>query len=256
LFATLRQQQRGMKSVWQPGTIFTFVLWTILLICLHRRMGAQQALEFPSQQPMSKHSLLLEGERWWKHSPDPRNPVACATCHHDSALTHGWAASFPKVRPLPPPHTRVMTLLQASAEAVTRHYGLADPRRAATAITAYLTSVGSDAPISPGVSVGQPIFEGRLRQLNQSVKRGEATFADRCRHCHAAQGVSPLIRKFPQIKGREAVPLESFLETHQPTVRALTWDGQDMADLVAYLMSQLAGQPLITKSAEPTGKEK
>ncbi|MBI2468305.1 MAG: hypothetical protein HYV62_10910, partial [Candidatus Rokubacteria bacterium] len=65
--------------------------------------------------------LVAEGERWWRQSPDPGNPVACATCHWDASLTRGWAAGFPKVKPLPPPHTRVMTLLQANAEAVARH---------------------------------------------------------------------------------------------------------------------------------------
>ena len=60
-------------------------------------------------------TLVEEGERWWRESPDPDNPEACATCHHDPRTTRGWAASFPKFRPLPPPHGRVMTLLQANA---------------------------------------------------------------------------------------------------------------------------------------------
>src|SRR5439155_198517 len=109
--------------------------------------------------------LVAEGERWWKSSSDPRDPVACATCHHDPDETRGWAASFPKYRPLPPPEGRVMTLLQANAEAVQRHYGLSDPERAAFAITAYLTSRGSGMPVSPGIVAGQPVFEGRLRAL-------------------------------------------------------------------------------------------
>jgi len=66
--------------------------------------------------------LVAEGARWWSVSPDPGNPVACATCHHDPATVRGWAASFPKLKPLPPPHARVMTLMQANAEAVARHY--------------------------------------------------------------------------------------------------------------------------------------
>src|SRR5262249_4300929 len=81
-------------------------------------------------------ALVTEGKAWWTHSPDSRDPVACATCHHDPAETRGWPASFPKYRPLPPPDGRVMTLLQANAEAVQRHYGLADPERPALAITA------------------------------------------------------------------------------------------------------------------------
>ena len=222
--------------------------------------GVDYFLVFRAVKPitpvgMREDSLILEGERWWKQSPDPRNPVACATCHYDPMMTRGWAASFPKVKPLPPPHTRVMTLLQANAEAVARHYGLADSRRAATAITAFLTSAGSELPISPGVSFGQPIFEGRVRELKQSVKRGEATFAHRCRWCHAAHVVAPATSQFPRLIANEPVPLEDFLETHQPTVPALIWDGQDMADLIAYLRSQLAGQPLIPNSAERAIKE-
>src|SRR5438445_4869096 len=106
-------------------------------------------------------AVVAAGERSWTTSPDPRAPVACATCHHDPDETRGWAASFPKYRPLPPPEGRVMTLLQANAEAVQRHYGLSDPERAAFAITAYLTSRGSSMPVSPGIVAGQPVFEGR-----------------------------------------------------------------------------------------------
>src|SRR3989475_6217885 len=103
--------------------------------------------------------LIAEGEQRWTRSPDPRNPVACATCHHEPDETRGWAASFPKYRPLPPPEGRVMTLLQANAEAVRRHYGLIDPEQAALAITAYLTSRSVGMPVSPGVIVHQPVFE-------------------------------------------------------------------------------------------------
>jgi len=83
--------------------------------------GATATSEPASTVQTPDDALRAEGERWWTRSPDPRNPVACATCHHDPALTRGWAAGFPKVKPLPPPHTRVMTLLQANAEAVARH---------------------------------------------------------------------------------------------------------------------------------------
>src|SRR5215470_10143627 len=91
-------------------------------------------------------NLVAEGERWWKSSPDPRDPVACATCHYDPVETRGWAASFPKYRPLPPPDGCVMTLLQANTEAVQRHYRLTDPERPALAITAYLPSHGAGTP--------------------------------------------------------------------------------------------------------------
>src|SRR5712692_3816464 len=116
--------------------------------------------------------LVAEGEQRWKSSPDPRNPVACATCHYDPDETRGWAASFPKYRPPPPPEGRVMTLLQAHIEAVQRHYGLPDPEQPALAITAYLTSLGNAMPVSPGVVSGEPVFEGRLRALARSVGRG------------------------------------------------------------------------------------
>src|SRR3989442_4189601 len=100
----------------------------------------------------SPGQLGAEGGQRWKSSPDPRDPAACATCHHDPDETRGWAASFPKYRPLPPPEGRVMTLLQANAEAVQRHYGLPDPEeRAALAITAYLTWRGAGVPVSPGI---------------------------------------------------------------------------------------------------------
>ena len=49
-------------------------------------------------------ALVAEGETWWTSSPDPRDPVGCATCHHDRDETREWAASFPKFRPLPPGH--------------------------------------------------------------------------------------------------------------------------------------------------------
>src|SRR2546428_4361484 len=103
--------------------------------------------------------FIAEGEQRWARSPDPRNPVACATCHHDPDETRGWAASFPKYRPLPPPEGRVMTLLQANAEAVQRHYGPADSERAALAITAYLTWRRAGVPVSPGVGSRQPGFD-------------------------------------------------------------------------------------------------
>ena len=84
----------------------------------------------------------------------------------------GWAAGFPKVKPLPPPHTRVMTLLQANVEAVARHYRRPDALPVATAITAYLTALGADLPVSPGMSPGQPVFPERIRQLrDRALKR-------------------------------------------------------------------------------------
>src|SRR3972149_9538549 len=106
-------------------------------------------------------ALVVEGERLWTQSPDAGNPVACATCHRDPAMTRGWAASFPKFKPLPPPHARVMTLLQANAEAVERHYRLADPLPAATAITAFLTAQAAGGPLSAARRGGRPGFPPR-----------------------------------------------------------------------------------------------
>src|SRR5947208_16931310 len=143
-------------------------------------------------------ALVAAGERSWTTSPDPRDPVAWVTCHYDPDETRGWAASFPKYRPLPPPAGRVMTLLQANAEAVQRHYGLTDPEQVALAITAYLTSRGTGVPISPGIVAGQPVFEGRLRALADSVARGERLYASRCRSCHDPGDGPPAALRFPR----------------------------------------------------------
>lgn len=192
--------------------------------------------------PAPPAALVAQGEWWWTRSPDPGNPVACATCHHEPAAIRGWAASFPKVKPFPPPHTRVMTLFQANAEAVARHYRLEDPRPAATAITAYLTALGGDRPVSPGISEGQPVFPGRMRQLATSVGRGERLFVRRCRACHHESDVAGSARGFPRLRAGVAESIESFLEAHHPIGKPLAWDGQAMADLIAYVVSRLARQ--------------
>jgi len=188
-------------------------------------------------------ALVAEGEKWWTRSPDPRDPVACATCHHDRDETREWAASFPKYRPLPPPEGRVMTLLQANAEAVRRHYGLADPERPAVAITAYLISRGSGVPVSPGIVAAQPAFEGRLRALKKSVERGEQLFARRCGSCHASSAVARAAFRFPRAAAGQVESLERFLGRHSEGP-PLGWDEQPTADLIAFLISTLAGQPV------------
>ncbi len=199
---------------------------------------------FDAAAKASVEALVVEGRRWWTQSPDPGNPVACATCHFDPATTRGWAASFPKFRPLPPPDSRVMTLLQANAEAVALHYGLPDPRPAATAITAYLMLQGRDVPISPGISAGQPVFPTRMQALAASVRCGERLYARRCDHCHKAVAVAPSVTAFPGPLNGRAESIESFLERHRPSGQPLAWDGQAMADLIAYLMSRLTGRPV------------
>jgi len=52
------------------------------------------AVGLPALAFAGSPDLVAEGERWWTKSPDPANPVACATCHWDPAATRGWAASF------------------------------------------------------------------------------------------------------------------------------------------------------------------
>ncbi len=185
-------------------------------------------------------ALVPEGARWWRSSDNPANPVACATCHHDPAETRGWAASFPKFKPLPPPHARVMTLLQANAEAVERHYGHADPRPAATAITAYLAAQAAGFPRTPGVAAGQPVFPARLRALAKSVARGRGLYARHCAACHTPPAIAPALATFPRTRGGRAESLEGFLEHHARPGEALAWDGPAMADLAAYLTAEPA----------------
>jgi len=213
---------------------------------------ARQAAAESEQQ-----ALVAEGERLWTQSPDPSNPVACATCHRDPAMTRGWAASFPKFKPLPPPHSRVMTLLQANAEAVERHYRLADPLPAMTAITAFLTAQAAGVPISPGISVGQPVFPARMQALAGSVLRGKHLYAGRCGHCHKPFDLAPSATAFPRVVKGRAESLEGFIERHQPLQPPLAWDGQATADIMAYLMSQAPGRPIghHTYQASTEGKE-
>jgi mono/diheme cytochrome c family protein len=188
--------------------------------------------------------LVAEGARWWSVSPDPGNPVACATCHDNPQAVRGWAASFPKVRPLPPPHARVMTLLQANAEAVSLHYRLPDPRRAAMTITAYLTALGADLPVTPGLAAGQPVFPARIARLRASVKRGERLFAGRCAGCHRPAEAASRLPAFPRWRDGRAESVESYLEDHHPRDPRLRWDGQPVTDLVAALTARLGGRPL------------
>lgn len=201
-------------------------------------------------------SLVAEGACWWTRSPDPQNPVACATCHDDPAALRYWAPSFPKFTPQPPPDARVMTLLQVNAEAVIRHYRLADPRPAATAITAYLAWLGAGVPVSPGISVGQPVFTERLRQLARSRARGRRLYAERCAACHEPASLAAAAGGFPRLAQGRPQSIEGFLETHRPRGRLMAWDGPSMADLLAYLVSHAAGRPLdVVRSPVPSRQE-
>jgi mono/diheme cytochrome c family protein len=193
---------------------------------------------------VGRRSLVAEGACWWARSPDPQNPVTCATCHDDLAAVRSWAASFPKFKPALPPDARVMTLLQANAEAVARHYRLADPRPVATAITAYLTQLGAGVPVSPGISVGQPVFAERLHELALSTARGRRVYAARCAACHEPASLAPAVGGFPRLALPGPQSIESFLESHHARGRALPWNGPAMADLLAYLVSHAAGRSL------------
>jgi cytochrome c553 len=220
-----------------------------LLLLLAALAGAAAPWPADALDETGPRALAAEGQSWWTRSPDPANPVACATCHHDPMETRGWAAGFPKVKPLPPPHTRVMTLLQANAEAVARHYRLPDALPAATAITAYLTTLGADLPVSPGISPGQPVFAERIRQLEASVERGAFVFSARCGSCHQPDEIAPAAQTFPRTSRGQAEPLEIFLVSHRPSGRPLDWAGPEMADVVAYLVSRRAGWPVRTEQA-------
>ncbi len=201
-------------------------------------------------------ALVAEGERWWNESPDPQNLVACAACHPDPAATRGWAASFPKVKPMPPPYTRVMTLLQTNAEAVARHYRVEDPLPAATALTASLTWHGLGLPIAPGVSPGQPVFPERMRALAASVARGDRLYDSRCARCHDAGETASAARGFPRVVSGRVETLESFLDGHSASSQALPWDSPAMADLNAYLMSRIAGRPIGMEMHRSLGKSR
>jgi mono/diheme cytochrome c family protein len=198
------------------------------------------AVLLPARAGPEPDPLITAGAVWWRSSGDARSPVACATCHHDPVESRGWAASFPKFKPLPPPHGRVMTLLQANAEAVRTHYRLADPLPAATALTAYLTAHGAGLPLTPGRALGQPAFPTRLRALAESVARGRRLYASQCADCHSARAIAPAVADFPRARGGRAESLEAFLEHHVRPGTALAWASPAMADVVAYLTAERA----------------
>jgi len=184
-------------------------------------------------------ALVADGERWWSGSPVLDRPVACVTCHYAPVAIRGWAGSFPKVRPMPPPHTRVMTLLQATAEAVARHYGPRDARPAAIAISAFLAARGVGLPITPGVTPDQPIFPTRMRALAESVERGRTLYVGRCGACHDAATIAPRAGGFLRTT---AEPAEIFLEGHRPAGPPISWNSLAMADLLAYLLAHRTGE--------------
>jgi mono/diheme cytochrome c family protein len=191
-------------------------------------------------------ALILEGEGLWQRPPVQENTVACAVCHFDAAKIRGWAASFPKVKPMPPPFTRVMTLQQAVGEAATKHYRIPpgdQNRRVAAAIAAYLSWVGEGLPLTPGTAWDQPRFPDRLSALEASIGRGRDRVRGACTGCHrdatALAGAAP---GFPRVAGggEAVVTMEEFLERHA----GLAWHGAEAAEVVAYLAAQAGGRPL------------
>lgn len=189
-------------------------------------------------------ALIQEGAVLWRQPPSAENTLACATCHFESAEVRGWAASFPKVKPMPPPFTRVMTLQQAVAETVATHYRIPpgdENRRVARAITAYLTWLGEGLPVTPGTAAGQSRFPDRLVALGQSVARGRERVEWTCGGCHAAAGgFAGVAATFPRVPrgGDAAVTLEEYLERHA----GLPWDSPEGTDVAAFLAARAAGQ--------------
>jgi mono/diheme cytochrome c family protein len=144
-----------------------------------------------------------------------------------------------------------MTLLQATAEAVARHYGPRDARPAAVAISAFLVARGVGLPITPGVAPDQPIFPARMRALAESVERGRTLYAGWCGACHDAATIAPRAGGFLRAT---AEPVELFLEGHRPAGPPISWNSLAMADLVAYLIAHRAGEP-VTAGGPPEVEE-
>jgi hypothetical protein len=230
---------RPTTRAWLPGLAaavrrFGRVAMLVLLVAVAIPGEAREADPWVA--------LTRQGETLWARSPEPGNPVACATCHHAGDAVRSWAASFPKFRPLPPPHARVMTLLQANAEAVALHYPHADRRAAAVALSAYLTALGAGELVTPGQAHGQPVLEDRLAALARSRGRGEQHFHQDCRRCHSPEGVAGRVIAATRFARTGLGAVEIFLESHGGL--RWRWDGPEMADLLAYLMEWNTGRPL------------
>lgn len=189
-------------------------------------------------------ALIQEGAALWRQPPSTENTLACATCHFERDEVRGWAASFPKVKPMPPPYTRIMTLQQAVAETVATHYRIApgdENRRVARAITAYLTWRGEGLPLTPGVAAGQPRFPDRLAALEQSVARGRERAERTCGGCHIdGARLAGIAATFPRVPrdGDAAETLEEYLGRHA----GLPWDSPEATDVAAFLAARAAGR--------------
>jgi cytochrome c len=188
--------------------------------------------------------VILEGQALWHQPPSTENTIACATCHFDGAEIRGWAASFPKVKPMPSPFTRVMTLQQVVSEALARHYRIrlgGQNRSPARAVTAYLVWVGEGRPLTPGVAPGQPRLPDRLAALRESIARGQDQVRRTCAGCHTdAARFAEAAAVFPRVPrdGGSVVTLEEYLEGHV----GLAWDGTEVADVMAFLAARARGR--------------
>jgi cytochrome c553 len=194
----------------------------------------------PSSYERVNAALVAEGRRIWSTSLDPGNPVACATCHFDELAIREWAPSFPKLRPEPPPHSRVVTLVQSNASAIRLHYRVEDPLPAATAVTAFLRAIGGSLPVSPGVARGQPIIPSRLDRLRASARRGRDLLTGRCVRCHQPDHLARLAATFPRSARGTPESFEGFVARHGE----LDWNSPEMADLSAQLFARLEGKSL------------
>jgi cytochrome c len=191
-------------------------------------------------------AVVREGQLLWRQPPVAENAIACATCHFTEAEVRAWAASFPKVKPMPSPFTRVVTLQQAVGEAVTKHYRIASGgqnRKLARAITAYLTWAGEGRAITPGVASGQPRLPTRLAALQTSIVRGQDRMERSCARCHSdGTRLSEAAATFPRVPpgGGAVATLEEYLETHA----GLAWDSPEAADVAAFLAAHASGRLL------------
>ena len=194
----------------------------------------------------SLRALIEEGEALWKQPPVAENTIPCATCHFDPAERREWAASFPKVKPMPPPFTRVMTLQQAVGESVATHFRIPAGSRiqqVSRAITAYLTWVGEGRLLTPGVVAGQPVFPDRMAALRESVARGEQHVERSCAGCHADPGrFDEAAVTFPRAPraGAAVMTLEEYVEGH----RGPAWDSPEAADIAAFVATRARGRIL------------
>jgi len=209
------------------------------------------AVEEGPRRPLSRiaprlRALIRAGEALWQRPPVEDNTIACATCHFDGVEFEEWATSFPKVRPMPPPFTRVMTLQQAVGESVATHYRIppgSRNRQVSRAITAYLSWTGEGRPFTPGVAARQPVFPHRMAALRESIARGRAHVERSCAGCHADFArFGEVAATFPRVPraGAAVMTLEEYLQDHTGPA----WDSPEAADIAAFVTARAQGRIL------------